>query len=221
MPANSFCSFCASAGFQGPHDHFLRETKDPKSAVVCPTLKATRCNVCNVLGHTAKYCRLSKAHAAVTKARWAGLRREKQQFAEGAWIETSFRAHKVQPNLKPPRSVSFAPKYSGKFATLDGDLEDVLIGAGDGRETKSEKEAREKLAESMKQWPALAQHRMEWCAQANTFVFALPVEATELVACRSWANVASAVWAHEEDEEALPPVEQIAWGKVGSTKWAE
>ena len=220
MPANSFCSFCASAGFQGPHDHFLRETKDPKSAVVCPTLKATRCNVCNVLGHTAKYCGLSKERQQL--ARNASQRRERQQFAKGAWIESGDqKLVKTNPNLKSPKSVSFAPKYSGKFATLDGDLEDVLLGAGDGRETKSEKEAREKQSASMKQWPALAQHRMKWCAQANTFVFALPVEATELVACRSWANVASAVWAHEENEEALPPVEQIVWGKVGSTKWAE
>ena len=127
---------------------------------------------------------------------------------------------KVQPKLPAPKSVSFAPEYTGVFATLDADLEDVLLGAGDGRETKVEKEAREKKAESMKQWPALAQHRMEWCSQENAFVFALPVEATELVACRSWANVAGTVWAHEEDEEALPPVAQIAWGKAGS-KWAK
>ena len=218
MTAKSFCSFCQSAGFQAPHDHFLRETKDPSSAVVCPKLKATRCNICNFLGHTPKYCGMAKERQQMVRA--AASRRQQQQLDRGAWIEPSFRAQKLrETSMQPPKSASFAPVYTGKFATLDGDLEDVLLGAGDGRETKCEKEAREKLAESMKQWPALDQPHMEWCAQANAFVFTHTLKAAELVPARSWAVVAAQA-PEDEDEEPLPPVEQIAWGKAGS-KWAK
>jgi hypothetical protein len=39
-----------------PVDHFLRESRDPLSPIVCPELKSTQCQLCFVLGHTRSHC---------------------------------------------------------------------------------------------------------------------------------------------------------------------
>jgi len=39
-----------------PIDHFLRESRDPSSPVVCPELKSTQCQMCFKMGHTRSHC---------------------------------------------------------------------------------------------------------------------------------------------------------------------
>ena len=39
-----------------PVDHFLRESRDPSSPVVCPELKSTQCQMCFKMGHTRSHC---------------------------------------------------------------------------------------------------------------------------------------------------------------------
>ena len=53
-----FCRFCFDNKIDGPHNHFLRESKDPSSRVMCPLLLNTQCLKCNKKGHTANYCRV-------------------------------------------------------------------------------------------------------------------------------------------------------------------
>ena len=53
-----FCRYCFDNKIDGPHNHFLRESKDPSSRVTCPLLLNTQCLKCNKKGHTAKYCRV-------------------------------------------------------------------------------------------------------------------------------------------------------------------
>ena len=54
-----FCRFCFDNKIDGPHNHYLRETKDPSSRVTCPLLLNTRCLKCNQKGHTANYCKMT------------------------------------------------------------------------------------------------------------------------------------------------------------------
>ena len=40
-----------------PYDHWLRESPDPKSRIVCPKLKGVECSWCGDYAHTKKYCK--------------------------------------------------------------------------------------------------------------------------------------------------------------------
>lgn len=57
-----YCSVCQSAG--KPEEvytsHFVRESPDPKSKVICPTLLSQSCLHCGNPGHTTSYCSLKK-----------------------------------------------------------------------------------------------------------------------------------------------------------------
>jgi hypothetical protein len=89
---NCYCSFCASAGVAGPHDHFLRAAKALGSGVTCPKLLATKCVNCGRNGHTARFCgegrdqmhfkrieAIKASHAAMERGDWmpAGKLRNK------------------------------------------------------------------------------------------------------------------------------------------------
>lgn len=48
------CPHCRNLGL--PFEHWLRESPDPTSKVVCPVLLATECRYCRQLGHTVRSC---------------------------------------------------------------------------------------------------------------------------------------------------------------------
>lgn len=60
-----FCRFCFDNKIDGPHNHFLREKKDPLSQITCPLLLNTTCIKCNKKGHTAKYCKMNATYTNV------------------------------------------------------------------------------------------------------------------------------------------------------------
>lgn len=53
-----YCKICHDSGKSESiyTSHFIRETRDPNSRVVCPTLLALECRYCFKRGHTVKYC---------------------------------------------------------------------------------------------------------------------------------------------------------------------
>jgi hypothetical protein len=54
------CKHCKNLSTKYPDirfDHWLRESPDPKSAIVCPQLKYSECTWCGDEGHTKKYCK--------------------------------------------------------------------------------------------------------------------------------------------------------------------
>ena len=55
-----FCRFCFDNKIDGPHNHYLRESKEPSSRVTCPLLLNTLCLKCNKKGHTTNYCRVKE-----------------------------------------------------------------------------------------------------------------------------------------------------------------
>jgi len=61
-PIRKYCKVCQDAGKTEAEftSHFTRESPDPKSKVVCPTLLALECKYCYKPGHTVKYCSILK-----------------------------------------------------------------------------------------------------------------------------------------------------------------
>lgn len=53
-----FCKICKDVGktLDEYTNHYVRETDNVSSRVVCPTLKATVCRYCNKSGHTVNHC---------------------------------------------------------------------------------------------------------------------------------------------------------------------
>jgi len=63
MSRTPLCKVCQDAGKPESvfRSHFTRQTPDPHSKVVCPTLLAQECRYCFKKGHTVKYCSVLKA----------------------------------------------------------------------------------------------------------------------------------------------------------------
>ena len=64
-----FCRFCFDNKIDGPHNHYLRESKDSSSRLTCPLLLNTLCLKCNKKGHTTNYCRVKTKTSEVNTAR--------------------------------------------------------------------------------------------------------------------------------------------------------
>ena len=56
------CAHCVNLGLKA--DHWLRESSDPRSKVVCSVLLKTECPYCNKKGHTESYCAVKKRDAS-------------------------------------------------------------------------------------------------------------------------------------------------------------
>lgn len=54
-----YCKVCHDSGKDESiyTSHFVRETTDPNSKIVCPTLISLQCRYCSKSGHTVKYCK--------------------------------------------------------------------------------------------------------------------------------------------------------------------
>ena len=112
---NSFCSFCASAGIKGPHDHFLRASKYQGAAVVCPKLLSTECNYCHRNGHTVKFCGAKREQEM--QATQARAKAKAARVAAGDWVDATSTVRSVRPQqLKPPPPKP--TKLTGMFAGL-------------------------------------------------------------------------------------------------------
>ncbi len=122
---NCYCSFCASAGIAGPHDHYLRATKALGAAVTCPKLKTTECGHCGRKGHTARYCGEWGAEKKLAQA--AAVAAKKARFQAGDWQDVGGRGDRVRehPGFESPRMnrkrvvTPSAPKLATRFAALD------------------------------------------------------------------------------------------------------
>ncbi len=66
MAPTPYCKVCHDAGKEESvyNSHFIRETRDPNSKIVCPTLLSLECRYCSKPGHTVKYCKQLKKNAA-------------------------------------------------------------------------------------------------------------------------------------------------------------
>ena len=134
---NSFCSFCASTGIKGPHDHFLRAAKTQGAGVVCPKLLASECNWCHRKGHTVKFC------GARQEAGWSAAATrnaiKSTTLNSGDWMHTAVPAKRTFTKVIMPTT-----SVVSMFAALDIEEEsssdedecmDCETGLGDTRGT--------------------------------------------------------------------------------------
>ena len=117
MSTQAYCAFCQISGIAGPHDHFVRETRDPNSAVRCPLLLATECSFCHTKGHTAKYCGKRKEMMSNARnARNACVKKNNVSSEEGLWMSQP-RRRMAKPTRSPNRvEIEIT---AGGFAQLD------------------------------------------------------------------------------------------------------
>lgn len=120
---NSYCSFCASAGIKGPHDHFLRASRDQGAKVVCPKLLNTECNYCHRFGHTVRFCATKKEQEMLAAAARASAL--KLRLNAGEWMDVGTHQKSEHPGFESPRAAKpkvatpSAPKLASRFAALD------------------------------------------------------------------------------------------------------
>lgn len=112
------CSFCASSGIVGPHDHFLRTTRAYNAPICCPKLLSTKCSGCGRFGHTPKYC--GELQDKLRLARKADAESKKKAISNGNWIE----ATKVVRTKAVAAKVVSNNKNRVGFATLSVDDSD-------------------------------------------------------------------------------------------------
>lgn len=55
---DKYCKVCHDSGKPESiyKSHFIRESRDPNSRIICPTLLSLECRYCFKKGHTVKYC---------------------------------------------------------------------------------------------------------------------------------------------------------------------
>jgi len=81
--STKYCKVCQDAGKPESEyrSHFTRESKDPNSKVLCPTLLALECRYCFKTGHTIKYCKILKDNEK-NKKRWEQEAQNKKNIIE-------------------------------------------------------------------------------------------------------------------------------------------
>ena len=115
---NSFCSFCASAGIKGPHDHFLRTSRASGASICCPKLLSTECNYCHRKGHTVKFCGAKREQQMLAAQARASAKVAKMN--SGGWMTVTRSA----PSTVIHRPVAVAvpaavSRLTGAFAGLE------------------------------------------------------------------------------------------------------
>ena len=109
-PMPMFCKVCLDAGKAESEytSHFIRETRDPNSKVVCPTLLALECRFCFGQGHTVKYCTVL-------------IKKEKEKNRSQKSSEYNSTANLTNVNLTNKK---VSKKPANAFACLDGDSDE-------------------------------------------------------------------------------------------------
>ena len=223
MPAavfNKHCAFCSSHGVAGPHDHWLRATKDPRSAVTCPRLKDHTCQHCGRKGHTAKFCGEKRFLEGEKKQALAKAKRE--SFENGDWDMKEIKVQRPtnevapKPGFKVKNTARLAPPRS-QFAGLEIDS----CGSSDeDDQVKNEvaAEIKDLAATTSGTWaaiaaaapkPVLAQQRLERRLSCGTIAEivakaaqeAAPPQANIVVTWGTARTMPTRRWADASDDE--------------------
>ena len=106
-PVQKYCKVCHDAGKSEAEyrSHFTRESPDPKSKVLCPTLLALECRYCFKNGHTVKYCSVLKENEK---------KKKNEEFS-------ARRVEKAKADVKPKGKSN---TNHNAFACLDSDSEE-------------------------------------------------------------------------------------------------
>jgi hypothetical protein len=197
-----FCGFCASSGIQGPHDHFLRMTKDPQSRICCPKLLVTECLGCGKFGHTAKYCGELKWNQK--QAKQAQAIANKKAFVSGSWrqVGQGEGLHVTRSAAHP--LIVIKAQVQNRYAAID--MLDEDENETDGVDKFNDTLAADCAGGDEKTWSQIVQQN------GLNHVLHKPV-----------ANAGQRVETYDQDsdDDELPPVDKIVWGKFGATKWSD
>lgn len=137
---DKFCSFCAGAGIQGPHDHWLRASKRPDAKVTCPTLLDHNCEHCGRKGHTKKHC--GELRWEIGLKRQDALEAKKKNWENGGWSTQVGRMRNTELAHRSVNKQFTVMKVAARFGALE------VESSGDEAETKT---VQEEVAEEIQQ----------------------------------------------------------------------
>ena len=98
-----YCKVCHDAGKSESEyrSHFIRETRDPNSKILCPTLLAMECRHCFKKGHTVKYC------PTIKKFEKGEIRRAAQPTTAYAAVDPKYKPKNTNVNYKKEKKEYF------------------------------------------------------------------------------------------------------------------
>ena len=117
------CPHCSNLNSRGnsstllPTNHWLRQSPDPKSPLVCPVLKQTECRYCFEFGHTVSRCPIleakNKTYATVD-------RQPLKEKREREWEQTQREKENVRERMSYNKNINH-------FATLDDSYDNKSV----------------------------------------------------------------------------------------------
>ena len=174
--ANPYCAHCANIGKPESvyRTHFVRETADPNSRIVCPELLSTECPYCFKAGHTKSRCPIFLAKEALKKKE-----EKRKMFLENV--------QKKEEAVKRPNN-KVNPTSSSKFSVLNESDSDSDRDAEQSRPAVITKVNKSKPA-VVEQFPALSSKSK--------------VVPTQSASAISYAGIAAKTKSEYEDEQFL------------------
>ena len=136
-----FCSICKSAGksVEEYTSHFVRESRDPNSRVVCPVILSSDCNYCGKKGHMKSHChalqkRNQKRASDGATAKAHRHNRDRKSVLEVASFRVDSRNGKVtrqdrdwqEKHSQHKKATAIATTTVGRFAALGDDSDDEV-----------------------------------------------------------------------------------------------
>lgn len=174
--ANPYCAHCANIGKPESvyRSHFVRETTDPNSRIVCPELLSTECPYCFKAGHTKSRCPIFLAKETLKKKE-----EKRKMFLENV--------QKKEEAVKRPNN-KVKPNSSSKFSVLNESESDSDSDAEQSRPAVITKVNKSKPA-LVEQFPALSTRTK--------------VAPTQSASAISYAGIAAKTKSEYEDEQFL------------------
>lgn len=142
-----YCKVCHDAGKTEAEytSHYVRETPEPNSRVVCPTLLCAECKYCYEIGHTPSCCPALKEK----------LRLEEKSAKDSArlakFCENFEKKKQTQPQQQPSSSKS--ARFGGFSALADSSSDD-------DEELLKAKSSKAKKATPKEEFPSLVQSKL-------------------------------------------------------------
>lgn len=145
-PRKPYCKVCHDAGKTEAEytSHYVRETPEPSSRVVCPTLLCAECNYCYEIGHTPSCC------PALKEKKRLDERSVKERERVSRTREHAEKKQQQQTTTSAPKS----GRFGGFAALLDSSSDD-------DEELLKAKSSKAKKATPKEEFPSLVQSKPE------------------------------------------------------------
>lgn len=158
-----YCKVCHDTGKDEKTytSHYVRETPDPSSRIVCPTLLSMECKYCYKKGHTVKHCKIIKTRSQTQSRKINNNNEQKKATSVTAPTKVSKNiydlldcdddneGHDNTPHVFTPRSPTTTPPPTLSYAKIIDITHKQLADQEMDRIRKQEEDERRKREEQV------------------------------------------------------------------------